>query len=65
MIIAIGEEIGRRQGVSFLYEDLRQGWNISRGLASEFGLYRQKYCGCIYSEMERYATKGKRTAGGG
>ncbi len=64
MIIEVGEEIGRRQGVCFYYEDLRQGWNISRGLASEFGLYRQKYCGCIYSEMERYAKKGKRPVSG-
>lgn len=64
MIIAIGEEIGQREGVSFFYEDLRRGWNISRGLASEFGLYRQKYCGCIYSEMERYALKGKPAAVG-
>ena len=62
MIIAIGEEIGRRYAVPFYYEDLRQGWNISRGLAAEFGLYRQKYCGCIYSEMERYS---KRRAEGG
>lgn len=65
MIIKIGEEIGRRQGVPFVYEDLRQGWGISRGLATEFGLYRQKYCGCIYSEMERYAMKGKRAGSGG
>ncbi len=59
MIIAIGNEIGRRHGVPFYYEDLRQGWNISRGLAAEFGLYRQKYCGCIYSEMERYRKKSR------
>jgi len=64
MIIAIGEEIGRRHGVPFFYEDLRKGWNISRSLAQEIGLYRQKYCGCIYSEMERYAKKGKRSATG-
>jgi predicted adenine nucleotide alpha hydrolase (AANH) superfamily ATPase len=57
MIIRIGEEIGRRHGVPFYYEDLRQGWSISRGLSSEFGLYRQKYCGCIYSEMERCIKK--------
>ncbi len=60
MIISIGEEIGRREGVPFFYEDLRKGWNFSRSLVFEFGLYRQKYCGCIYSEMERYTQKGKR-----
>ncbi|MDA8432181.1 MAG: epoxyqueuosine reductase QueH [Nitrospiraceae bacterium] len=57
MIVELGKEAGRRHGVSFYYEDLRKGWNISRALASEFGLYRQKYCGCIYSEMERYMKK--------
>ena len=58
MIVDIGKEIGLSLGVPFYYEDLRQGWGISRGLAAEFGLYRQKYCGCIYSEMERYSEKG-------
>lgn len=58
-IIDIGNEIGKRHGIQFYSEDLRQGWNISRGLSREFGLYRQKYCGCIYSEMERYAKKVK------
>jgi predicted adenine nucleotide alpha hydrolase (AANH) superfamily ATPase len=57
MIIRLGQEIGRKHGIPFYYEDLRQGWSISRGLASEFGLYRQKYCGCVYSEMERYLKK--------
>ncbi len=57
MIIALGEEIGRKEGVPFYHEDLRQGWSLSRGLVFEFGLYRQKYCGCVYSEMERYAGK--------
>ncbi len=59
MIVAIAKEIGRRHGIAFYYEDLRQGWNISRGLAAEFSLYRQKYCGCIYSEMERYLKKSR------
>ncbi|HSB31467.1 MAG TPA: epoxyqueuosine reductase QueH [Candidatus Sulfobium mesophilum] len=57
MIISLGEEIGRNEGVPFFHEDLRKGWNFSRSLVSEFGLYRQKYCGCIYSEMDRYAKK--------
>jgi predicted adenine nucleotide alpha hydrolase (AANH) superfamily ATPase len=57
MIIQLGQDIGRRHGITFYYEDLRKGWNISKGLASELGLYRQKYCGCIYSEMERYRKK--------
>ena len=62
-IINIGEKIGKRHGVPFHAEDLRKGWNLSRGLSAEFGLYRQKYCGCIYSEMERYAKKRKKQRG--
>ncbi len=54
MIIETGRTAGRKHGVRFYFEDLRQGWNISGNLSREFGLYRQKYCGCIYSEMERY-----------
>jgi predicted adenine nucleotide alpha hydrolase (AANH) superfamily ATPase len=57
MIISLGQEIGKKNGIPFHFEDLRQGWGISRGLSAEFGLYRQKYCGCIYSEMERYLRK--------
>jgi hypothetical protein len=54
MIITIGKEVGKQEGVPFFFEDLRQGWKRSRNLSIELGLYRQKYCGCIYSEMERY-----------
>jgi predicted adenine nucleotide alpha hydrolase (AANH) superfamily ATPase len=57
VIIKIGETIGKKYGLPFHAEDLRKGWNLSRGLSQEFGLYRQKYCGCIYSEMERYEKK--------
>jgi predicted adenine nucleotide alpha hydrolase (AANH) superfamily ATPase len=28
-------------------------------MSKELGLYRQKYCGCVYSEMERYGKKAK------
>ena len=38
----------------FLYEDFRQGWKQGRAMADEMGLYRQNYCGCIYSEYERF-----------
>jgi len=59
MIIRLGTEAGRKHGIAFHAEDLRRGWRMSRGLSAELGLYRQKYCGCIYSEMERYAPKDK------
>lgn len=57
MIKSIGKSAEKKHGVQFLAEDLRQGWRLSRTLSKEFDLYRQKYCGCIYSEMERYRKK--------
>jgi len=50
----IGEEIAGEQGVKFYYEDFRTGFRESHRLSREFNLYHQKYCGCVYSEWERY-----------
>ncbi len=55
VIINKGKEAAKRYGVTFIAEDFRPGWKISRKMSRELALYRQKYCGCIYSEMERYA----------
>ncbi len=54
MIINIGKEMGKRYSIPFYFEDFRAGWKDGINLSKELGLYRQKYCGCIYSEMERY-----------
>lgn len=48
------EEIAQKQGVDFLYEDLRTGYSESHRMSKELDLYRQKYCGCLYSEWERF-----------
>jgi len=53
-IKALGEQIGREFGVVFYYQDFRSGWQEGIKLSKELGLYRQQYCGCIYSEKERY-----------
>jgi predicted adenine nucleotide alpha hydrolase (AANH) superfamily ATPase len=53
-ILEIGQEMGKRYSIPFYSEDFRQGWKIGINLSKDLGLYRQKYCGCIYSEMERY-----------
>jgi predicted adenine nucleotide alpha hydrolase (AANH) superfamily ATPase len=55
----LGEEIGNEFGVAFYYQDFRTGWQEGIRLSKESGLYRQKYCGCIYSEKERYLAEGK------
>ena len=49
-----GTEAAAVYGVPFLYEDLRSLYYESRRLSREWGLYRQKYCGCVVSEWERY-----------
>lgn len=50
----IGESAGRTAGVPFLYRDFRPGWQAGIDESRRLGLYRQAYCGCIYSEKERY-----------
>ena len=42
-------------GVKFHYEDFRPGWQEGIDMSVEMGLYRQPYCGCIFSEEERYS----------
>ena len=59
-IRAFGEQAARVHGVSFHYEDFRPGWQEGIRLSKEMGLYRQQYCGCIYSENERYQPREKR-----
>lgn len=57
MIIDIGKEMQNKYSVKFYAEDFRAGFNTGREISKELGLYRQKYCGCIYSEMQRYLKK--------
>lgn len=53
-IRAGGNSAQEEYGVEFVYRDLRSAYPDSRRAAREAGLYRQKYCGCILSEWERY-----------
>jgi hypothetical protein len=54
MIKDIGKSIGIEHTITFLYQDFRVGWTEGQKLSREIGLYRQPYCGCIYSEKERF-----------
>lgn len=38
----------------FYYHDFREGWREGIKTSKEWGIYRQQYCGCLYSENERY-----------
>jgi predicted adenine nucleotide alpha hydrolase (AANH) superfamily ATPase len=55
LIREVGQRIAQVQGLEFLYADLRKRYSESRHLTKPLNLYRQQYCGCIYSEWERYA----------
>lgn len=57
LIRELGEEIGRRQGVEFIYRDFRPGFRPAQEKAREMGLYLQGYCGCIFSEYDRYGPR--------
>jgi hypothetical protein len=50
----MGEKIAGEHGVKFYYEDFRPGFRESHRVSKELGLYHQGYCGCVYSEWERY-----------
>ncbi|MDR2135120.1 MAG: epoxyqueuosine reductase QueH [Treponema sp.] len=50
-----GEELAARYGVPFFYRDFRPLFRGGQKTAREQGFYMQKYCGCIFSEEERYA----------
>lgn len=52
-----GLEFAARYGVAFYYEDFRPLWDLGIAESKRLGLYRQKYCGCAYSKIERYANK--------
>jgi len=54
LINDIGEKVGKEIGIDFYYEDFRPGFYEGKNFAKEQNLYRQKYCGCIFSEKERY-----------
>ena len=56
----LGEQAGREFGIAFHYEDFRPGWQEGIKLSKELGLYRQQYCGCIYSEKDRYHPREKK-----
>ena len=44
----------RQYGVEFLYRDFRSNFRAGNQRARELGFYMQKYCGCVFSEADRY-----------
>jgi len=54
LIKEICEKLKNQHGVNFYYFDFRTGWKEGIEISKKMGLYRQHYCGCIFSEKERY-----------
>ena len=54
IIKEVGEALAKQFGIKFLYRDFRVGFREGQEKARAEGLYMQKYCGCIFSEEERY-----------
>lgn len=57
LICTIARQMAEKYGVEFFYQDFREGWQVGIDQSIEMDLYRQPYCGCIYSEQERYDKK--------
>lgn len=51
---SLGEKYGKEYDIPYLYSDFKKkgGYHRSIELSKEYHLYRQDYCGCIYSKME-------------
>ena len=48
------EKLSKEYNIDFLYRDFRKGFWEGQKQAKELKLYMQKYCGCIFSEEDRY-----------
>lgn len=53
-----GKLIGWQENIPFVYRDFRAGWQEGVNISRQTGMYRQGYCGCIYSERDRYRSSG-------
>lgn len=51
---SVAEKIAKEFSVEFVYVDFRQGWAEGVEMSKKLNLYRQRYCGCIFSERERF-----------
>ena len=62
LLNAIGMELGQQAGVRWLCSDFKKknGYKRSCELSREYGLYRQDYCGCVFSKREREEGLGNR-----
>jgi predicted adenine nucleotide alpha hydrolase (AANH) superfamily ATPase len=64
LICDVARQAAAEAGVDFYYEDFRRGWAEGIAKSKAMGLYRQPYCGCLFSERERYSKPRKKARRG-
>ena len=60
LLIQVAKEMAKKYEIEFLYRDFRTGFREGQAEARELGLYMQKYCGCVFSEEDRYYRHNKK-----
>ena len=60
LIFETGEKLAAQHGVKFAPYDFSPHFREGQAQARELGLYMQKYCGCVFSEEDRYCKKKKK-----
>ena len=61
LIQEIAQQAAAEANVTFYYEDFRRGWGEGIARSKALGLYRQSYCGCLFSERERFRQPRKKS----
>ena len=59
-LVEVAKMMAKKYDIEFLYRDFRVGFREGQAKARELGLYMQKYCGCIFSEEDRYSKQIKK-----
>ena len=59
-----GEKAAAQHDIPFFYQDFRPFWQAGITASKDLGIYRQQYCGCVFSEEERYARELEKTLAG-
>ena len=54
LIKEAGRIVAKKIGIEFLYKDFRKGFSEGRRMANTMNLYKQDYCGCLYSERDKF-----------
>ncbi len=65
LLLEIGREAASATGVAFVEADMRPVRDEGKEIARKVGIYRQQYCGCIFSERDRYENTGQELYKGG